>query len=141
MDVPEAPPTEPEVRYRLGDLARLRQHVARAAGTAGLTPERIAQLTLAVNEVVTNAIQHATGSALVAVSRARDRLTVQVTDDGPGLPDSVTQERPRPAVDSLGGRGLWFVRQFCDQVHIQTGDTGTRIRLVMLLAAPSNSDR
>jgi anti-sigma regulatory factor (Ser/Thr protein kinase) len=141
MDVPETPPTEPEVRYRLGDLARLRQHVARAGGTAGLTPERIAPLTVAVNEVVTNAIQHATGSALVAISRARDRLTVQVTDDGPGLPDSVTEERSQPSVDSLGGRGLWFVRQFCDQVHIQTGDTGTRVRLVMLLAAPTNRDR
>jgi anti-sigma regulatory factor (Ser/Thr protein kinase) len=141
MRVPSTPPDESQARYLLGDLARLRQQVTDAAHVAGLSPDRIAQLALAVNEVATNAIQHATGSALVAISRARDRLTVQVTDDGPGIPDSVAEEGPRPAADAPGGRGLWLVRQFCDQVHIQTGDTGTRIRLVMLLASENIGDR
>jgi anti-sigma regulatory factor (Ser/Thr protein kinase) len=135
MQAPDTRPVEPETRYRLGDLPRLRQRVTQVAQAAGLDPDRVAHLTLAVNEVVSNAIQHATGSALVAINRACDRLIVQVTDDGPGIPAIVTEKRPQPAVDALGGRGLWLVRQFCDQVHIRSSGTGTQVRLVMLLAA------
>lgn len=135
MHAAGTPPIEPGTRYYLNDLVRLRQQVTRAAHLAGLEPDRGAQLALAVSEAATNAIQHATGSALVAISHAHDRLTVQVTDDGPGIPTAVTEDRLPPAPDALSGRGLWLVRQFCDQVHIQTGDAGTRVRLVMLLTA------
>jgi anti-sigma regulatory factor (Ser/Thr protein kinase) len=130
---PGTPAIEPETRYHLNDLAHLRQRVTRAADLAGLEPDRVAQLTVAVSEVATNAIQHATGSALVAISRGRDRLTVRVSDDGPGIPTTIPSQGPRPAVDALSGRGLWLVRQFCDQVHIETGNTGTQIQLVMFL--------
>jgi anti-sigma regulatory factor (Ser/Thr protein kinase) len=128
-------------QYRLGDLARLRQLVTSAAGAAGLSPDRVAQFTVAVNEVVTNAIQHATGVALVAIERARDRLVVQVADEGPGIPTSVAAQPSAPAPDALGGRGLWLVRAFCDQVDIRTGSAGTRVRLVMLLATPDGAAR
>jgi anti-sigma regulatory factor (Ser/Thr protein kinase) len=108
--------------------------VTDAACAAGLSPDRVAHLTLAFNEAVTNAIRHATGSALVAISGGRDSLTVQVTDEGSGIPASVDGRRSDPGPEAVSGRGLWLIRRLCDRVDIRTGSTGTCVRLVMLLA-------
>jgi anti-sigma regulatory factor (Ser/Thr protein kinase) len=113
--------------------------VTEAASVAGLNPDRVAHLTLAVNEAATNAIQHATGSALVVISEARDYLIVEVTDDGPGIPASVSSQGPQPGPGAMNGRGLWLIRKLCDQVEIRTGRAGTRVRLVMLLATSGDA--
>ncbi|MFL6139259.1 MAG: ATP-binding protein [Frankiaceae bacterium] len=60
---------------------------------------------LLVSEVVTNAIVHASGDAVVVVVRpARDGLRIEVHDG-----DSHPLRRRRPAADVVGGRGLQLV--------------------------------
>ena len=117
----------------VAELESLRRLVRGIGRDAGLSFQRAEELTLAVNEVVTNAIQHATGRADVSISRDESArsLVVEVVDEGNGIPASVTGERPEPV--AIGGRGLYLVRRLCDRVHIDTGADGTRVRLVMTL--------
>jgi serine/threonine-protein kinase RsbW len=115
----------------VAELESLRQLVRGFGRDSGLSSQRAEELTLAVNEAVTNAIQHAKGRADVSISRddATGSLVVDVIDDGAGIPESVTSERPDPM--AIGGRGLYLVHLLCDRVHIDTGSGGTRVRLVM----------
>jgi anti-sigma regulatory factor (Ser/Thr protein kinase) len=125
-------PTVTVDRVTATDLDRVRQLVTQAAREAGLDQDRADRLTLAVNEVATNAIQHATGTARVTIRTAGGHLLVDVEDAGPGIPAQTT--RPDlPAPEATGGRGLWLARQFCDRVEIVTGPGGTRVRLLTAL--------
>jgi anti-sigma regulatory factor (Ser/Thr protein kinase) len=98
---------------------------------AGIDPDRAARLTLAVNEVVTNAIQHGGGSAEVTIRIAGARVIVEVEDTGSGIPADVTAVRPGP--EAMRGRGLWLANELCDEVDVRTGQAGTRIRLIMAI--------
>jgi anti-sigma regulatory factor (Ser/Thr protein kinase) len=115
----------------VAELESLRRLVRGAGRDAGLSTQLAEELPLAVNEAVTNAIQHAKGRADVSISRdvVTGALIVDVIDDGDGIPAAVTGERPDPV--AIGGRGLYLVHLLCDRVHIDTGSEGTRVRLVM----------
>ncbi|GAA1792475.1 hypothetical protein GCM10009682_13000 [Luedemannella flava] len=115
------------------ELESLRGLLRGVGSDAGLSAQRTEELTLAVNEAVTNAIQHAHGRADVFISRdERERaIVVEIVDAGGGIPSGVTGQRPAPV--EIGGRGLFLVRLLCDRVDIDTGAGGTRVRLVMAL--------
>lgn len=106
--------------------------ITRIAGLAGLEPDRVARLTLAVNEIATNAIQHGGGEAGVTVQIETDRVVIEVSDTGPGIPTDVPTDLPDP--EATHGRGLWLANQLCDEVQLRSGATGTLVRLVMVLA-------
>ena len=107
--------------------ADVRQHVTAAAGRAGLDADQAARFTLAVNEVMINAVQHGGGSAAVTITSADHRVTVEVSDHGPGIRVPVTVQLP--PVDALHGRGLWLVRQLCQDVTFTSSDAGLSVRL------------
>lgn len=115
-------------------VQRLRQLVESAARLVGLDTERRQHLVLAVNEAATNAIQHAGGGGqLELIVDNRRALIAQISDHGPGLPPQVPVSLPEP--DALGGRGMWLIHETCDRVEFRTGETGTTVRLEMLIAA------
>jgi signal transduction histidine kinase len=65
---------------------------------------------LAFFNLVTNAIRHhdvphGTGRVVVQVSEARNHWTVSVTDDGPGIPDSLRNRLFEPLTTSPNGPG------------------------------------
>ncbi|WP_345635358.1 ATP-binding protein [Rugosimonospora acidiphila] len=111
------------------DLDRVRQAVTSATRHAGLDGDRATRLTLAVNEIATNAIRHGGGSAGIVIRATDGRIEVEIEDSGPGIPPGVTATRPEP--EATGGRGLWLADQLCDEMQVRTGPTGTRICLVM----------
>jgi anti-sigma regulatory factor (Ser/Thr protein kinase) len=119
-------------RLTATDLDRVRQLVTRITSLAGLDPDRVARLTLAVNEIATNAIQHGGGEAGVTIHVEDAKVVIEVQDDGPGIPAGVTASLPEP--EATHGRGLWLANQLCDEVHLRTGGRGTLVRLVMALA-------
>lgn len=122
-------------RVTVAELTRVRQLVTDLAQGAGLDADRAARLTLAVNEIVTNAIRYATGTARVIIHVTDEHVLVEVEDTGPGIPAQATRADP-PRPEALGGRGLWLARQFCDRVEIVTSDAGTRVRLLTAITGP-----
>jgi anti-sigma regulatory factor (Ser/Thr protein kinase) len=115
------------------DLARVRRSVTDAATAAGLSEDRADKYTLAVNEIVINAIQHGGGAATVTIMKDGRRVVVEVCDAGPGL--SPPQDGARPSPEDLHGRGIWLARQLTDRVEIGSTPTGARIRLTAIAAS------
>ena len=108
------------------DVGDMRRRVRDAARDAGLDPDDADRFTVAVNEVVINALQHGGGVAEVAI-RHDSGILVTVADRGPGL--VLDQPVHLPPPDQEHGRGLWLVYRLCDDVSIDRGPDGTRILL------------
>lgn len=109
----------------LGDVRRL---TARVAGEAGLRDDRLDDYVLAVNEVATNSVRHATPPASLAVWHAGDLIVSQISDGG-RLADPLVG---RLANGEGGrGRGLPLVDRLCDLVEIRSTDEGTTVQLTV----------
>jgi len=113
------------------DLGTVRQAVSGLAPSFGLEARRNEDLVLAVCEVATNSVQHATGGGCVAIWRDEGDLVCEVHDFG-RIEDPLVG-RERPAVQQAGGRGLWIANQLCDLVQIRSGEDGTYVRLRMAI--------
>jgi anti-sigma regulatory factor (Ser/Thr protein kinase) len=115
------------------DLAEVRRSVADVAALAGLSDDRTSHFTVAVNEIVTNALTHGIPPATVNVSGTDGCVVVTVHDRGPGWdrdrePPASTGPTT-PATGEPHGRGLWLVSQFCDRMEVFTDATGTTVSL------------
>lgn len=114
-------PSRPE--YVL--LARL--VVTQVGQMAGLGPERVYDLKLAVTEAATNVIRHAAVDSFEIEYRANPR-TVEITviDAGGGFDaDDLTG-----APDGQGGFGLTVIRDLVDEIALESSaDGGTRLRM------------
>lgn len=108
-------------------LAELRSAFADAARSVGFDHDRTADLTLAVNEVLANAVTHLRRAGSLRLWAEPDRLVCVVRDDGPGL--STLQGFLHPGPRSQSGYGLWLARQLFDLLDIRTGPSGTEIAL------------
>jgi anti-sigma regulatory factor (Ser/Thr protein kinase) len=117
------------------DLARLkeaRDFAERAALAFGLASDACYQVKLALSEAVTNAIQHGSSSpedpVHIVVSEEPGAVVFEVVDTGRFVP-RVTRRGDMPE----SGRGLEFMRLMMDQVDLDPGEHGTRLRLVKRL--------
>ena len=113
------------------DLAAIRAVVHRYAIEAGLTEARAIDLTLAVSEVAANTVKHARSPGSLKIWYDATEIVCQIHDEGV-ITDPLAGHR-QPSLDALGGHGLWIVNQVCDQVEMQSDETGTTIRLHMTL--------
>lgn len=114
-------PSEPE--YVL--LARL---VVSSVGTsAGLGPEDVYDLKLAVTEAVTNVIRHAAVESLKVDYRSLPgSVEITVTDTGGGF--NVEELTKKPGED--GGFGLTVIRNLVDEVVLDSAESGTSLKMV-----------
>jgi anti-sigma regulatory factor (Ser/Thr protein kinase) len=83
----------------------------------------------AINEGLINAIQHGGGRGNLLLARRDARLVAVVEDTRPAIPLVFPLAPPPP--DAEGGRGLWIITRSCDAVRVESGSTG--LRLVMEL--------
>jgi serine/threonine-protein kinase RsbW len=122
--------TQAELFFGLRDLRRVRQLTARWAELAGLSPDRIADFTIAVNEIATNAVVHGSPAAHLML-RAAGKTAVEAR-----IRDRGCWQRQNPVIPLLarpGTMGLPLVRLVCDDVNIRASWDGTTVTLRMNL--------
>jgi serine/threonine-protein kinase RsbT len=114
------------------------REAARCAEHAGLPPIAAREVSIAVAELVGNAVRHAGGGVLTIrpIAHPAVGLEVTVTDEGPGLvraedvfTDGFSEGRvldagaPRRPGQGLG-LGLGAVRRLMDEVEVRAGGRG-----------------
>jgi serine/threonine-protein kinase RsbW len=117
--------------HEADDLAQVRRLLADTAADVGLPANRIDQLTIALNEVATNAILHGNGGATMTITSSDTEVMVEVRDHGTGL--RTTPHPGMPHHTQIGGRGLWLAGQLCDNLDINSSTGGTTVRMAMRL--------
>jgi serine/threonine-protein kinase RsbW len=120
-------------------LPDLRHAVARTLG--GVGQDIIADVLLALDEAVSNAVRHG--------SRGGEPVVVSVESDGEWVEMSVRDSGPTPRLPRLpaepppvlhtGGRGLWLILQLVDEVRLQRVGTGTRLTMRRRVASRVDS--
>ena len=106
-------------------LPDLRRSVARTL--EGVDEEVVADVLLALDEAVSNAIRHGSqGGELVSVKADGGWIEMVVRDGGPTPHLPRLPAEPPPALQT-GGRGLWLILQLVDEVRLQRIDEGTRL--------------
>jgi anti-sigma regulatory factor (Ser/Thr protein kinase) len=114
------------------DLSAVRALVHRHALRAGLSESRAIDLMLAVSEVAANTVRHAKSAGCLDIWYDAKEIVCQIRDRGI-IADPLAGRR-KPALDALGGHGLWIVNQVCDEFEMRSDETGTTFRLHMTLA-------
>ena len=140
QEYPQPPPSElgfPLVTLpvRLAGLAAMRRVVHRHAVLSGLGPERVEDLVLAVNELVSNGIEHGSGAPVLRLWRTPAGLVAEMTDSAachlafPGL--------AVPSLSGVRGRGMWLASELTDVLQVWTAEDdpgrvqGTVVRVTM----------
>jgi serine/threonine-protein kinase RsbW len=126
------PPTSsclPDVRRRV------------AGKLQGVADDVLADVLLALDEAVSNAIRHG--------SRAGEPVRVSVDHDGTWVEMRVRDGGPTPRLPRLpaqappvlqtGGRGLWLILQLVDEVRLQRVGGGTQLTLRRRVASRVDS--
>ncbi|GLY46413.1 anti-sigma factor RsbA family regulatory protein [Lentzea sp. NBRC 102530] len=120
VPLPPPPPDAEEHPFTVGTLAHLRQLVARHAHW--LRRVQVDDLVLAVNELATNSILHASGRGVLRMWREGGTAVCEVSDSGSGFPPSFT---------GLSGFGIVMVNLLCDLVRTHTSHSGTTVRVYL----------
>ena len=118
----------------------------RMAQLAGLDEDAIHWIGVAVRESVINAIKHGnredygkmvTVEFAMAPSKDPRELVVRVLDQGEGFdPEEVADPLAPENILKSSGRGIFFMRNFMDEVHLQRApDGGMQVRMMKKLAA------
>ncbi|WP_377267386.1 SpoIIE family protein phosphatase [Peterkaempfera sp. SMS 1(5)a] len=98
------------------------RHQIREAVTAWGLPERTDEVELVVDELVTNALRHTDGGALLSLrlmADPRPRLRIEVQDRSSALP-----RRREPDYESTSGRGMLLVDRLADVWGVDARGTG-----------------
>ncbi len=140
---------EMAIANRTGELARVAARLDELAARVGLPGGAVADMQVALDEVLTNVLSHAyddtaSHEILVALAVYPDALEATVEDDGrPFDPLTIAPpDRGAPlAARKVGGLGIHFVRSLMSEVAYRR--VGERNRLVLtraLAADPGHGD-
>jgi anti-sigma regulatory factor (Ser/Thr protein kinase) len=125
-----APPSErEELEIDAGGLGEIRHLVAARGSRAGLSETSREDLVLAVNELVTNSVQHGGGTGTLRIWREPGALVCETRDRG--FIRNPLAGRVQPPIEQYGGRGLWLVNHLCDLVQIRSSPAGSSVRVHM----------
>jgi anti-sigma regulatory factor (Ser/Thr protein kinase) len=122
------PPDAQELRVTSGGLREARSLVRQRAHEAGLGA-RADDFVLAVNEILSNSLNHAREDGLLRLWQEPDGLVCEVRDGGHILQPLIGREEP--AVGQIGGHGIWLVNLVCDLVQVRSSAEGSTVRMKM----------
>ncbi|MFI7422358.1 ATP-binding protein [Nonomuraea sp. NPDC049684] len=124
---------EPELRCPIStDLDAIRRLVREHAGRGGLSGERLDNFVLAVNEAVTNVLDHGGGTGTVLARTDSGGVTVEIADESGRLSAAHLAAAEHGRAHSAGfGFGLWLIQHLCDRVELDQSPQGSRLLLHM----------
>lgn len=124
---------EPELRCPIStDLDAIRGLVRDHAGRGGLSGERLDNFVLAVNEAVTNVLDHGGGTGTVVARTDAGGVMVEIADEAGRLSAAHLAAAEHGRAHSAGfGFGLWLIQHLCDRVELDQSPRGSRLRLHM----------
>jgi anti-sigma regulatory factor (Ser/Thr protein kinase) len=97
--------------------------LARAAARRHLSgkicPERLAELSLVISELVSNAIEHGRGQVIFRLRFDKGTVSGEVIDQGGGFEHEIRAQGP----EDLRGRGLFLVAELADRWGVRDGTT------------------
>jgi signal transduction histidine kinase len=121
------------------DIVVARQRARQVAALLGLPLQDQANFGAAVSEIARNAFQYAGGGSVdfeVALQGQPQFLWIQVTDQGPGIPDIEAVLNGRDSAKTSLGTGLVGARRLSDRFEISSSPGhGTCVRLGKALPA------
>ena len=128
------------IANRLEELAQVSALVDELAARRGLPPDAVADMNVALDEVLANVVSHAYDDARahqirVALAVYPDALEAEVEDDGRPFDPLAVAPPDRTASlaeREIGGLGIHFVRSLLSDVAYQR--VGNRNRLVLTKA-------
>jgi signal transduction histidine kinase len=90
-----------------------------------------------VQECLTNIHRHSgSATASIRLDRAPEGITLEIADQGKGIPEEKLPSRAVAGKAGVGLRGMWErVRQFGGDMEISSRGTGTIIKVILPLAA------
>ena len=112
------------------------------ARTRPVKDEVLADLKLALTEAASNSVRHAygdgDGQVEITYSLLRDRLEIEVVDEGGGFDGAGPFTEEDDELDELteGGLGIAIIRAVADELELGSGANGrgSRLRFVKLLS-------
>lgn len=120
-----------DVTSRPENLARIAEFIGEVTANFGMTEQETYNIQMAVDEAVTNIIEHAyqaqEGPIEVVAERQGEDFIVILRDRGrPFDPTNVTEPDITAGLDEreIGGLGLYFMRKLMDQVDFRFSDEG-----------------
>ncbi|MEV6444963.1 anti-sigma factor RsbA family regulatory protein [Amycolatopsis sp. NPDC051716] len=108
------------------DLAAARALTHVRAAACGLDEVRVADVEVVVTELLSNSVEHGSGSGTVRFWGGDGEFVCEVHDLG-RLTDPLAGRHPATPYQPRG-RGLLLVNQLADLVRLHTGDDGTTFR-------------
>jgi anti-sigma regulatory factor (Ser/Thr protein kinase) len=108
-------------------LPAIRRYVQRRAQAAGVRSGRVADLVLAINELLANSFVHGGGRGVLRVWEERDGIVCEVSDHGRFGDPLAGRRMPNPG--QTGGWGLWLANQLCELVQVRSLPRGSVVRL------------
>jgi len=119
----------PDGAFELADTtdlaaARALAHVRAAA--CGLDEDRVADVEVVVTELLSNSVEHGSGSGTVRLWGREGEFVCEVHDHG-RVTDPLAGRHPATP-DQPRGRGLLLVNHLADLVRLYTGEDGTTFR-------------
>jgi len=133
---------------RLEEIRQACDFVVEVAELAGLDERSVYHSQMAVDEALTNIIEHGFGfqdrgsEIEITCKTENDRFIITIIDTGPAF-DPLAHEAPNPAepLDSRepGGWGIYFIRRLMDEVTYRRIDGKNQLTLVKLIPASSQA--
>ncbi len=119
-----------------------RRELRRVGLEAGLAEGAAEDLVVAAGEAATNAVKHGVGGR-AAVFISEDRVTVRVTDAGPGIhPENLPSSILRPGFSTKISLGMGFtlMLELVERLWLASGPEGTIVQLEKWIHPPEEED-
>jgi serine/threonine-protein kinase RsbW len=112
------------------------QAASRIAAESGFDEDEVMGISMAVREAAVNAVLHGNAydpdkKVILDFETIGNDLIITIRDQGAGLdPNKIPDPLSPENLLKTSGRGIFLIRSFMDEVHIQPSQTGTAIKLV-----------